>query len=240
MDNFVHTYLLHPSVYLTLKASLLALALQLLVGLPLGLFLAGKKNMSRLICEIIFTLPMIFPPMALGFFLLLMLGKNSLIGQFLYNSFQLKIIFSFWGVLIATFIVGLPFMIKSVQAARRQMNQSLVEAAQTLGKSNFQILYRVILPNIKSGVMAGLLLAYGRSIGEVGITLMLGGNIIGRTETLSLAIYNAVFEGDIQRAAIFSALLSLIAIVILIISNLIQLDGSKLRPSRFSLHKKND
>ena len=219
MDEFIQEYLMHPSVGLTLRACLLALGIQLLVGVPIGLFLAQKKTFLRSLSEIIVTLPMIFPPMALGYFLLLVLGRNGPIGHVLDEYFHIRIIFSFWGVFIASFVVGLPFMVKSVQAARQQLNPSLIEAAQTLGIAPLRILFKVVLPNIKSGLLAGILLALGRSVGEVGITLMLGGNITGRTETLSLGIYNAVIEGDFRRAAILSGILSVVAVVILIILN---------------------
>jgi len=190
------------------------------VGLPLGLLLSGKKNVFTNILDIAITLPMIFPPMAMGFFLLVVLGKNGIVGKFMMTVFQQKIIFTFWAVLIAVFTVGLPFMVKSVQSARQQMDKSIVEAASTLGKSRLAILFRLILPNIKGGIVTGMLLSFGRSLGEVGISLMLGGNIIGRTETLSLAIYNAVFEGDFETAAKLSFILSVIAVIVLVGLNL--------------------
>lgn len=214
-------YLLHPAIGLTLKVTLLALLLQLATGLPLGLYLAGRKNVFKHLVEILATLPMIFPPIALGFFLLCLLGKNGGLGAFLLKAFDLKIIFTSWGVLVAVYIVGLPFMVKSIQAARLQMDNALIEAAATLGKSPWQTLFRVTLPNIKQGIVAGMLLAFGRSMGEVGISLMLGGNIIGRTETLSLAIYNAVFDGELMKAAIFSIILSVITIAMLLILALV-------------------
>lgn len=212
-------YLTHPAIALTLKVTLVALILQLAAGLPLGLYLAGKKSPAKTVVEIITTLPMIFPPMALGFFLLLVLGKNGPLGHLLMEVFAFKIIFTASGVLVAVFVVGLPFMVKSVQAARQQMDGTLIDAAATLGKTRTQTLLKVILPNIKGGIVTGLLLAFGRSVGEVGISLMLGGNIVGRTETLSLAIYNAVFEGEFLRAAIFSIILTVIAIAVLLVLN---------------------
>jgi molybdate transport system permease protein len=220
-ESLIGDYLTHPAIGLTLKVTLFALVLQLLTGLPLGLYVAGKKNPIKSTVEIIATLPMIFPPMALGFFLLFVLGKNGIIGSFLLKILAFKIIFTSWGVLAAVYIVGLPFMVKSVQAARQQTDNSLIEAAATLGKSRAETLFRVILPNIRNGIVAGLLLAFGRSVGEVGISLMLGGNIIGRTETLSLAIYNAVFDGEFMRAATFSIILSIIAVVMLLVLNMV-------------------
>ncbi len=209
-----------PSFHLTLKVSLLSMLLQLLVGIPLGLYISGKRNVFKHVLDIAISLPMVFPPMALGFFLLLIFGKRGFLGKTLLTLFDTKIIFSFWGVFIAVFVVGLPFMVKSVQSARKQLPTSIVEAALTLGKSKFTIVYRVILPNIKQGILTGLLLAFGRSLGEVGISLMLGGNIIGRTETLSLAIYNAVFDGNYELATRLSIFLSIIATLVLVIINI--------------------
>ncbi len=223
-----------PSFFLTVKVSLLSMLLQLLIGIPLGLYIAGKKSLFKQLLDIAISLPMIFPPMALGFFLLLILGRKGVIGKAILEYFDTKIIFSFWGVLIAVFIVGLPFMVKSVQSARKQLSSSIVEAALTLGKSKFTIICRVILPNIKQGILTGLLLAFGRSLGEVGISLMLGGNIIGRTETLSLAIYNAVFDGNYELATRLSIFLSIIATCVLLIINLSSGQLKQFIPSKWS------
>lgn len=210
-------YITHPAVWLTLKVTIIALIGQLLTGLPIGLYISGKRSIARKTTGIIVSLPMIFPPMALGFFLILLLGKNGIIGSWLWDLFQFKIVFSFWGLLIAAYVVGLPYMVRSIESARKQMPVSLIEASKTLGKSKFKTTMRIILPNIRQGIVSGLLLAMGRSMGEVGISLMLGGNIVGRTETISLAIYNAVFEGNFRAAAIFSIILSVIAIIILLV-----------------------
>lgn len=207
------------SFLLTLEVSVISLVLQVVIGIPLGIYIAGANNLTKRIVEIVITLPMIFPPMALGFFLVLLLGKNGWIGGILFDMFNVRIIFTFWGVLIAVFIVGLPFMVKSVQSARRQLDETMIDAAQTLGKSDCVILNKVILPNITDGITTGLVLAFGRSLGEVGISLMLGGNIIGRTETMSLAIYNSVNEGDFKKAAALSILLSVLATIVIVISN---------------------
>lgn len=164
LQTFLHEYLAYPAIGLTIKDTLMALLMQRFIGLPIGLYVSGKKNMTKNIVEIIVTLPMIFPPMALGFFLLLILGKNGLIGNLIFRSFHFKIIFSYWGVLAATFILGLPFMVKSVQDAKQQMDTSLTEAAATLGKTRFSTMVNGILPNIKNGIIAGMLLSFGRSI----------------------------------------------------------------------------
>lgn len=226
--------LLHPAILLTLKVTLSALILQLVTGVPLGLYLAGQTTPMRRVAEILATLPMIFPPMALGFFLLCLLGKNGPLGAPLMHFLGAKVIFTTWGILIAVYVIGLPFMVKSIQAARLQLDESLIEAAATLGKSRWQILLRVVLPNIKTGIVAGLLLAFGRSVGEVGISMMLGGNIIGRTETLSLAIYNAVFDGELARAAVFSVILAVIAVFMLFIVTRMNKKGGVAGVARFN------
>ncbi len=144
-------YLTHPAIALTLKVTMLALILQLAAGLPLGLYLAGKKSPAKTIVEIITTLPMIFPPMALGFFLLLILGRNGPVGHLLMEVFAFKIIFTPSGVLVAVFVVGLPFMVKSVQAARQQMDGTLIEAAATLGRRGPRRSPRWSFPTSRAG-----------------------------------------------------------------------------------------
>jgi molybdate transport system permease protein len=210
------------ALILTMQASFFSLFLQLVIGTPIGLYLACKKTILSKLIDVLVTTPMILPPMALGFFLILIVGKNGLLGNLLFQFLNIKILFSFWGVLIALFIVGLPFMVKSVQSARQQVPTSIVEAAHTMGKKNTTIVFKIILPNIQNGIVTGLLLAFGRYLGEVGISLMLGGNIIGRTETVSLAIYNAVFEGNFGKATKLSLLLSGIAILVLVVANYLQ------------------
>lgn len=209
-------------LFLTLNVTGYSLILQLMIGIPVGVFLAGEKNLFTGIIDFTVTLPMIFPPMALGFFLLILFGRHGILGNFLMNIFEIKVIFSFWGILTATFLVGFPFIVKSVQSSRESFDNSLIEAAATLGKSDSFILIFIILPNIKNGIITGLLLSFCRSLGEVGISLMLGGNIVGKTETLSLAIYNAVYDGNFQKAANLSIILSVIASAVSLCLNVLK------------------
>ena len=196
---------------LTLKTAAITLMLHLVAGVISGYFLTGEKNFFGFIADSIITLPLVFPPIATGFLLLLLLGRNGIIGQPLFIV-GTEIIFSQSGVFIASFIAGLPLVVKSVQAAIAAMNQSLSEAAWTLGKSRVQTYLFVVLPAIRHALLTGLILSLGRSLGEVGITLMLGGNIIGKTETLSLAVYNAVFEGNFEKAALLSIILGIMSL----------------------------
>ncbi|NTW55878.1 MAG: ABC transporter permease subunit [Chlorobiaceae bacterium] len=201
------------SLMLTVETSLVTLLLHLAAGISAGYFFTCKRNLVISVADTIITLPLVFPPIATGFLLLMLLGRNGVIGAPL-SAVGQEIIFSKSGVFIASFIAGLPLVCKSVQAAVEGMNPSLVEAAWTLGKNRFQTYRSVVLPTISRALIAGLILSMGRSLGEVGITLILGGNIIGKTETVSLAVYNAVFEGNFEKAAVLSLMLGVVSILL--------------------------
>lgn len=205
------------SAILTLRVVIATFFCHLILGALLGWALAQKKWFGRTLLDIIITLPLIFPPMALGFFLLLLLGRNGYIGKFLNNVFSINLIFSIEAVILASVIAGLPLVVKPVEAAIRNLPKSLCEASYTLGHSRLATFFFVILPNIKGAFIAGLILATARAMGEVGITLMLGGNILGRTNTISLEIYNAVFNTDYNRALALSLLLAVISMLIFIL-----------------------
>ncbi len=199
-------------VMLSLQTAGIVLVSHALFGVSLGYALSKKNVRLRILLDGIVTLPLIFPPIATGFLLLLLLGRYGVVGQFL-SAHGMAIIFSPVGVYLAAFLSGLPLVVKPVQSAIENIDHSLKEASFVLGKSETTTFLKVILPNVKRSVLAGLTLSVGRSFGEVGITLMLGGNISGRTETVSLAIYNAVFEGNFEKAMVFSGLLAVISIL---------------------------
>ncbi len=186
------------------------------IGIALAYYLSGEKGTFKNIIDIFVTIPIVFPPIALGFLLLVLLGKNGIIGESLHSA-GIEVIFTEGGVILASFIAGLPFIVKPVHSAIDEQSKIYSEASYVLGKGRFETLFFVILPNIKKVIVAGLFLALGRSIGEVGITLMLGGNVVGKTDTISLAIYNAAFGGDTEIAIVLSILLALFSIIIFII-----------------------
>ena len=192
-----------------------------LVGVPLAYLLSIKKLKLRWLLDSLVTLPLIFPPIAVGFFLLLILGKNSFIGG-LFARLDISFIFTFYGLVIAGFISGLPLMVKPLQSAIEAFPKSIKEASYLSGKGSFFTLIFVILPVIKKSLLACLIIASARAMGEVGITLMLGGNIIGKTDTISLAIYNAVFDGEHDLALVLSGVLVLLSLIFFIILNYLQ------------------
>ncbi len=190
---------------LTAKVLTYSLLLQVLVSVPLGCWLSYSRSIFSSFIDILVSLPLVFPPIATGFFLLIIFGRKSPLNIVFHDS----IIFQLPGLVIAAFIAGIPLVVKPIQAAMNsQEAKKLTELATVLGKRKTAILFMVLLPLAKRSIIAGLLLAVGRSLGEVGMSLMLGGNIIGRTNTLSLEIYNAVFEGEFKRAAMLSLLLA--------------------------------
>jgi molybdate transport system permease protein len=204
-------------ILFTAKVAGISLVLHAVFGVPLGYFLGRKNSGLRSVIDTLITLPLVFPPIALGFLLLLILGKAGPVGRFINGLLGVEIIFNTWGVVIASFVAGLPLIVKPVQAAVQGGASNLIEASYTLGKSELETFVFVVIPSIRKTVAGGLSLAFGRSLGEVGLTLMLGGNIVGRTNTLSLEIYNSVFTGEFERAAFLAAILGCVSLVILLI-----------------------
>ena len=201
------------SLSLTGQVVLITLLLHLIASLLLGYCLSKKSFPGRVIIDLLVTLPLVFPPVATGYALLMILGKNGPFGEWSHSS-GINFIFSGQGVVLAAFLSGLPLVVKPIQSAMNMVSTRWGEVARTLGKNELQIFLFVLIPNIQRALATGLILGLGRSLGEVGITLMLGGNIAGKTNTLSLEIYNAVFSGDYQRASGLSVILGGISLVI--------------------------
>jgi molybdate ABC transporter, permease protein len=213
---------LFDPLFLSIKVVLCQGALLIVFGLALAYYLAFSKTKLRAILEMIVTFPLIFPPIATGFLLLYLLGKNGIVGK----ALNLEIIFSFKALVLAAFIASLPLFVKPVASALGSLSKSLSEAAYSLGKDKFQTAIFVLFPCVAKSVAAAFILAISRGLGEVGITLILGGNIIGKTDTISLAIYNAVYDGKSDEALILSLVLVVLSFILFEIINL--LDKSKI------------
>ena len=207
---------------LSIKVILCQGALLIVFGLALAYYLAFGKAKFKAILEMIVTFPLIFPPIATGFLLLYLLGKNGIVGK----ALNLEIIFSFKALVLAAFIASLPLFVKPVASALGSLSKSLSEAAYSLGKDKFQTAIFVLFPCVAKSVAAAFILAISRGLGEVGITLILGGNIIGKTDTISLAIYNAVYDGKSDETLILSLILVVLSFILFGIINL--LDKSKI------------
>lgn len=201
-------------LWISLQVMLWSTGLLIIIGLPLAWLLSRRKWFGQGLLEILVTLPLVFPPIAIGFFLLILLGRDGWLNQWLPDGFQVELIFSFGALLIASVIAGLPLMIKPIQAAWQSETTHLVEASYGLGKAPWQTFWHITLPSLAPAVTAGLTLGVGRGMGEVGMSLMLGGNLIGQTDTLSLAIYNSVLDGDFDCAMQFTWILAGIALTL--------------------------
>ncbi len=210
--GFEQVQVWHPLV-LSLKTIGVVALLLVLFGIPLAYFLSSEKLKYKWFFETLITLPLIFPPIAIGFLLLLLLGKQGWLGSY-FNAIGIRFIFEFKGLVIAGFVAALPLMVKPLQSAIELFPKTIKEAAYMSGKSRFHTLLFIILPCIKKSLVAALLIAVARALGEVGITLMLGGNIVGKTDTISLAIYNAVFDGEYGLALFLCAILIVISLVV--------------------------
>lgn len=206
------------SLRLTLHTVCVVMPLLAICGVALGYMLGRWQGRLISVLDFLVTLPLIFPPIATGFLLLMLLGRRSMIGVFLQNTIGLEIIFSFWGVALAAFIAGLPLIVKQVQAAIRGEINRMIEVAYVLGKSPATTFFRVVLPSIRKSIAIGLSLAFARSLGEVGVTLMLGGNISGKTNTISLEVYNAVFTGEYERAFVLVLLLGTVSLLLIFLT----------------------
>ena len=213
---------LFDPLFLSIKVVLCQGALLIVFGLALAYYLAFGKAKFKAILEMIVTFPLIFPPIATGFLLLYLLGKNGIVGK----ALNLEIIFSFKALVLAAFIASLPLFVKPVASALGSLSKSLSEAAYSLGKDKFQTAIFVLFPCVAKSVAAAFILAISRGLGEIGITLILGGNIIGKTDTISLAIYNAVYDGKSDEALVLSLVLVVLSFILLGIINL--LDKSKI------------
>jgi molybdate transport system permease protein len=198
---------------LTAKVILVSGGMLLVFGVVLGYYLSRAHSPFRGLLDFLVTMPLVFPPIATGFALLLFLGRDGPIGR----ALGIELVFNFQGVALASFVAGLPLMVKPVEAAFRGCAKQLSETAYVLGKSEWQTFYLVLLPNVRRSIVAGWFLAIGRSVGEVGITLMLGGNVVGKTNTLSLEIFNSVFSGEFDRAIVLTCLIGMISMAIYLV-----------------------
>jgi len=201
---------------LSLKVAGCATAITLVLGVAVGYWLARRRFPGRDLLDTLLTLPMVLPPTVLGYYLLVLLGRRGWLGGWLQESFGINLIFTGQGAVIATSVVTFPLVFKSARAAFEGVDGRLEQAARTLGLSETAVFLRVTLPLAWRGILAGMLLAFARALGEFGATLMVAGSIPGETETLSVAVYEAVQAGRDDLAGNLVLLLSLICVVVLL------------------------
>jgi molybdate transport system permease protein len=214
------------ALWLSVRLALWVLPAYVLAGALLAWALVfGLKRPGWL--DALVTLPMAFPPVVIGFGLLWLLGRQTALGQLL-GAMDVGFVFSFAGLWLAAFISGVPLVVKTLQTALEMQPRDLHETALTLGCKPFAAFWLVHLPIARSALLTGVLLALARGMGEVGISLMLGGNILGRTETLSLSIFNSVTTGDYRQGALLSSLLGGFCLGLLALVRWLQPTGPKM------------
>jgi molybdate transport system permease protein len=175
---------------LTLKLAAITTAILFVICLPLAWWLADTRFRGKPVVEALVSMPLVLPPSVLGFYLLVAFSPNSGLGGFLNDTFGLQLVFSFEGLVVASLIYSLPFMVHPLQSGFRSVPTSSREAAATLGKSRWQTLRHVLLPNMRGSILSGLVLCFAHTIGEFGVVLMIGGNLPGETRVASIAVYD--------------------------------------------------
>lgn len=179
-------------LWLTLKLATVTSAILFFIGIPLAHWLAHKKNNFKAIIEAMVSMPLVLPPSVIGFYMLLAFSPSGSFGRFLEQHFDIRLVFSFPGLVIASVIYSLPFMVHPIQAGFASLSPALLEASFSLGKSKWQTLTKVLLPNTRSSLLTAIVLTFAHTIGEFGVVLMIGGNIPGQTKVASIAIYDEV------------------------------------------------
>mgnify|MGYP000847137068 CR=1 FL=1 len=197
---------------ISLEVAGLATVITFFVGIALAYgVLQIRSRLAGTIADAVITLPLVLPPTVVGFFLLLFLGKRSMIGSLLLEI-DLPLVFTWRAAVIAAVIVSLPLMYRTARGAFEAIDRNMIHAAQTLSVSNWRIFWRIVLPNARHGILAGLVLSFARALGEFGATIMFAGNIPGRTQTMSTAIYAAVQANDYDLAFRWAIIISLFSL----------------------------
>ena len=207
----------YSPLWISMKVALTATSVTFVLGL-LAARLVLSLNRLRLLADGIFSLPMVLPPTVVGFFLLLMFGKNSAVGQFLMRL-GINVVFTWQGAAIAAAAVSFPIMYRTSLGAFEQVDKNLIYAARTLGMSEWTLFFKVLLPASLPGVAAATILAFARALGEFGATIMLAGNIPGRTQTMSVAVYTAMQSGNRELAYRWVAVIMAISFLTIFLMN---------------------
>jgi molybdate transport system permease protein len=202
-------------LWLSFKLALITTSILFFIGLPIAYRLAFTQSRMKPLWEALVSMPLVLPPSVLGFYLLLAFNPESGLAGWLHAQFDLRLSFSFLGILLGSIIFSLPFMVQALQAGLQNLPVELREAAYTLGQTKTQTLFKVLLPNMKASILSGVVLSFAHTIGEFGVVLMIGGNIPGVTRVASIAIYDEVESLNYATAHFYSLILVLLSFTIL-------------------------
>lgn len=204
-------------LWISLRTAAAIIVIVFFIGVIIAWWVERLQSQSlKIFADAVITLPMVLPPTVAGFFLLYFFGNNRFLGQLIYQMTGIKIAFSWLATVLAAAVISLPLMYRSARGALSQVDKGMLEAARSLGMTEWRIFWRIHLPNALPGIIAGGLLAFARGLGEFGATAMIAGNIAGRTRTLPLAVYSAVAAGDWDAAGWYVAVIVGICLLVVI------------------------
>lgn len=202
------------ALLISLKVVVLAVFLSCVLGILLGYFMIEKDFKFKHVIETLIIFPMFLPPSAVGYLILLLLGKKGVIGEFLYNNFDMSIIFTWVGAVIVGIVVSIPIMYQSLKTSLIDVNEDVKNAAREMGATDFKLYRLISLPLSKKGLYTGIILSIARVFGEFGATILVAGNIQGKTQTIPMAIYYAIENGDSDLANKILILIVIISVVL--------------------------
>ena len=206
-------------LYLTLKVSIVATFFSVFIGLGLAWLMARKEFVGKGFLDALVMQPLFIPPTVLGYYLLVLLGRSSPFGRFLEDTLGITLVFTWKGAVIATFVASLPLFVRPARAAIEGVDKNLENAARLLGKNEWDVLKTITIPLAWRGIVAGSIMAFARATGEFGATLMVAGNIPGMTQTLSIAIYDAVQMGNTNLANLLVGIITLFSFSVIYFVN---------------------
>jgi len=214
--------------WLTFKLAIITTVILFIIAVPLAYWIAYSKMRYKAIVEAIVSLPLILPPSVLGFYLLIAFSPENSFGMFLNKYFNIRLVFTFEGLVVASVLYSLPFMVNPILSGLKNLPASLQEASFTLGKSKLTTLIKIILPNIRTSLLTGIIMTFAHTVGEFGVVLMVGGSIPKETKVVSIAIYDEVESMNYHNANIYALILFVFAFLILITVHIIN-NNSKTR-----------
>ena len=205
-------------LWISLKTAFVATIITSIIGVFVSYKMANYKGKARGIIDGVFTRPLILPPTVIGFFLLLICGKNGVVGK-IFMAFDKNIIFTWSATVISATVVAFPMMYSTCRSAFEQIDKNMILAARTLGLSEIKIFFKIAVPLAWPGIIGGLVLSFARALGEFGATLMIAGNIPGRTQTMPIAIFFAVESGDMNKALLWVLIIVVISFIMIFLLN---------------------
>lgn len=201
---------------LSFKLAAITTLVLFIISLPFAWYLSQTRSKMKPFLESVTALPIVLPPSVLGFYILVALSHNSPIGAFFEDTFDIKLVFSFTGLVVASAFYSLPFMVQPLQSGFESLSKNMIEASYIAGKGRFTTLLHVALPNIKPALLTAIIVTFAHTVGEFGVVLMVGGSIPGETKVASVAIYEMVEIMDYSMAHIYSAIMVFISFAVLL------------------------